>query len=178
MSMSMKRILKSMVYMGIPFGIGMGIFYLIQTGSLVGAVAGGLFAGVLFGLAMGIFAERQRRKMEITGPTYEGEIVLFQGPANHFQRFEARGGWLILTPRRLSFRSHGKNIQNGPFDAPVASIRSVKASLTLGIIPNRLRIEMNDGSTASFVVGKRHTWESTIRDAMISNKEHSEPHSA
>ena len=43
------------------------------------------------------------------------------------------GGWLVLTARRLVFRSHGKNFQNAPFELAVADIAQVETTRTLGL---------------------------------------------
>jgi hypothetical protein len=158
----------------------MGVLFVHQFGLSYG-IAGGVLAGLLFGSAMGIFVEMMRKKMQIKDSrfmgsflelqkekmkikdlSFEGEDIVFQGPANHFLKFEGRGGWLLLTNRRLIFRSHGVNIQNQPLEIPIAAVRSAVASRTLGIIPNGLQVELLDGHHERFVVNQRNTWEQKI----------------
>jgi hypothetical protein len=152
-----KRVIKSALLMGIPFGVCMGLFTSWQGGYKTGII-GGIFCGLFFGIAMSIFAEVQRRKMKSKTGLFENEAIVFEGPANHFLKMEGRGGWLTLTPTRLSFRSHGKNIQNAPLDISLSEIGSVTVSRTAGFIPNGLRIIKKDGVTESFVVPGRKEW--------------------
>src|SRR5438094_5766465 len=110
--MAMRRILAAALRTGLPFGLFFGAYLAIRRENLAGGVLGGLIAGALFGGVMGVFVEMQRRKLMVRGDRFEGEPIIHQGPANHWRGAEARGGWLILTDARLSFRAHGKNIQN------------------------------------------------------------------
>ncbi len=156
-----QRIIKNSIFTGVPFGLFMGLFYAWRQGSTSG-LSIGLAGGVFFGVAMAIFAENQRRKMECKDHSFEGEKILLQGPANHFQNGEGKGGWLILTERRLMFRSHGKNLQNQPVDVMVADIASAVPTLTMGFIPNGLSIEKRNGVKARFAVSKRKEWAERI----------------
>jgi hypothetical protein len=81
-----------------------------------------------------------------------------QGPANHRRGAEARGGWLVLTERALVFRSHGFNVQNAPLRVPLAEVRGVRGKRTLGLIPNLLLVERQDGTAEAFVVSERDAW--------------------
>jgi hypothetical protein len=134
----------------------------------MGAPAG-VVSGVFFGLAMSAFVEFQRKQMESKAGLFEGEAVLFQGPANHFMKAEGRGGWLTLTATRLAFRSHGKNIQNAPLDIDLDEIRSVAPCRTALIIPNGLKVVRRDGVTDSFVVSAHREWARVISHALPSN---------
>ncbi len=161
MSDRTRRILRTLAATGVPFGVFMGCFLGLKHGAVGGAMAG-LVMGVTFGLAMALFAEAQRKRHQVVGPL-DGEPVLHQGPANHWRSGEARGGWLVLTPTRLVFRAHKVNLQIGPLEIPLASVRAVEGTRTLGIVPNGLRVHVASGEHASFVVSGRSEWVARLR---------------
>lgn len=161
--MSEPRRLKLALTTGLPFGLLMGLLLGLQRGWAAAPI--GLASGLLFGLVMADFVQRQRRRMEVRGKQYEGEPLLHQGPANHWLGVESRGGWLILTPTRLLFRSHGKNIQNAAFALSLADVTAVEATRTLGLIPNGLVVRRRADAPAKFVVQGRREWVSAIQQA-------------
>lgn len=135
----------------------MGLFFTLVSGNIVG-ISAGLLCGLAFGLMIALFTEFQRNKMELKDGIFEGEAIVFQGPANHFFKGEARGGWLTLTPSRLAFRSHGMNVQNQNIDIGLEELADVVPTLTLGLIPNGLRVLLKSGEKQSFVVNNRKQW--------------------
>ncbi len=95
------------------------------------------------------------------------EMLLREGAANLQRGIEAVGGRLYLTDRRLSFRSHGFNVQNGPTDIPLSQVRGTRPCWTrfLGMIPlfpNSLAVAMADGGEYRFVVHGRDAWAAAI----------------
>jgi hypothetical protein len=156
-----KRLFKTALLTGIPFGVLMGLFFLFIFRS-PNSIFLGLACGVAFGMFLAIFTEIQRKKMESTDGTFEGEAIVFQGPANHFFNGESRGGWLTLTPSKLAFRSHGMNAQNQNLDIDLEELAEVVTSLTLGIIPNGLRVVLRTGRKESFVLYDREKWRKLI----------------
>lgn len=155
-----KRLIESAALKGIPFGLLWGLFVASHEGSSFAfAFQAGVAAGVFFGLAMAIFEESQRKKMESKNGIFEREEIVYQGPANH----RLRGGWLTLTPSRLSFRSHGKNFQNQPLDLGIGTIADAIPIRTAGIIPNGLLVITNKGEQHSFVVSNRMVWTTLIK---------------
>ncbi len=157
----MQRLLKTALFTGVPFGLFMGLLLALSYGSNVG-VPMGFACGLLFGLFVALFTETQRKKMQSKDGTLDGEAILFQGPANHFQNGEGRGGWLTFTLTRLVFRSHGMNIQNQPLNIEVGEILEVVPTLTVGFIPNGLRITLKNGRQESFVVQNQKKWSKVI----------------
>lgn len=157
------RFIKAVLSTGLPFGVAMGLFFASQhgpAGFLLGAVS-----GLVFGLAIAGFAERQRRRLELPGKEYEGEPLLRQGPANHWLGAEARGGWLILTTRRLVFRSHGKNLRNDHVEIALAEVSGVDLCRTMWIVPNGLLVRRSGGGQEQFVVQERGAWLAAVADA-------------
>lgn len=149
--------IRTAVATGVPFGLVMGGFLALQHGATAGLVIGA-GAGALFGGMLAAFAEGQRRRLTITSGALDGEKIVRQGPANHWRGAEARGGWLVLTDRRLVFRSHGKNVQNEGAEVALAEVAAIEPRRTLGIVPNGLRVRRRDGSAETFVVAERRAW--------------------
>ena len=139
--------------------------YFALRGAGGGALPAGVVTGASFGLVMALFAEAQRRRLQVTGDL-DGEAVLHQGPANHWRRGESRGGWLVLTKARLMFRAHGKNVQNAPLVLPLPSVRAAEATRSFGIVPNGLRVHLASGEHESFVVSGRSEWVVEITHAL------------
>lgn len=149
--------LRRVVAAGIPFGVGMGIYFSFRYGIPGGALAG-IASGIFFGLAMTLFAEKQRVRMGAKDGVFDGHDVIHEGHANHFKRAEDRGGWLTLTADKLSFRSHGQNIQNQPVEINLADILNLKLTRSLGMIPNGFCVTSMDGTVNRFVVTGRSEW--------------------
>jgi hypothetical protein len=164
------RFVRYTLLAGAPFGLMMGAIFaaaLFAAGSdaRIGIWLG-VASGLLFGLILAAFAETQRRRMESRSGLFEGEAIVLQGPGNHFLRGEGRGGWLTLTPTRLAFRSHGKNLQNAPVDIQLSEVASAAAYRTAGLIPNGLKVARKDGTSERFVVSARRDWVRTISNAL------------
>ncbi len=159
------RFIKYTLMTGLPFGLIMGAIIATMFGGEAGLKAG-LMGGLLFGLAVSKFVEAQRKQMESRSGLFENESVTMQGPANHFMKGEGRGGWLVLTPTRLAFRSHGKNLQNDPVDISLNEVDSVAVCRTAGIIPNGLKVFRKGGASDRFVVTARKDWARAISEAL------------
>jgi hypothetical protein len=165
MMRSIRTLISTMIFAGVPFGLGMGVLFYLRFGSYLG-IRAGIFCGAAFGTVLGIFLELQRRKLEIRSPMLAGETILMQGAANHFLGREARGGWLVLTPTKLTFRSHGHNLQNEGREIALKDVTSVEPSWTLGIVPNGVRIALADGGFESFVLQSRRRWLRALQEAL------------
>lgn len=166
----MKENLKTFVFTGIPFGIFMGLFFSIFSNITVGIIST-ILCGGLFGLIISFFVSIQSKKFKsnlsaITG----GKEIIIDGPANHFKGVESVGGWLCLTKDELIFKSHNFNVQNHKTVILLSQITDIKASLTLGIVPNGLMITAKD-SVEKFVVNNRKEWIKKIKEAIYLNIE-------
>lgn len=151
------RLVKTAFFSGVPFGLCMGLFFAWIYKSYT-AFPAGLACGLAFGFIVAIFTETQRKRMESKDGWLDGEPIIFQGPANHFFNGEGRGGWLTLTPSRPVFRSHGMNVQNQPLDIGIGELADIVPTLTIGLIPNGLRVFLKTGKKESFVVNTRKKW--------------------
>jgi hypothetical protein len=88
----------------------------------------------------------------------EGEVIIKEGPANHFKGAEAVGGKLYLTNQRLFFKSHTVNVHVHEESYRLEDITSVRLRNTLGIVPNGMAVLLKDGREEKFVVYGRKDW--------------------
>ncbi|MCG9889505.1 MAG: hypothetical protein MH252_00340 [Thermosynechococcaceae cyanobacterium MS004] len=151
------RFTKTALIAGGPFGLFMGLFFALIYQSIIAFLVG-LASGIVFGFLLAIFTETQRKKMQSKDGRLDGELIIFQGPANHFLNGEGRGGWLTLTPSRIVFKSHGMNFQNHSLDVGIKEIVDAVPIQTLGFIPNGLGVVLKSGKKESFVVNTRKKW--------------------
>ena len=86
-----RRTFRNALYSGIPFGLILGLLALVALPPVF-ALLLGLVSGSAFGFTLASFLETQRQQMESKDGTFEEELLVFQGPANHFLKAEGRGG--------------------------------------------------------------------------------------
>ena len=150
---------RQIILSALTFGIAMGAFIAFQRHSPRAGLIAGAAGAVLFGLAIALVA-RHASGLEIQ--LEPGEQLVHAGPANHYRGVEAVGGRLVLTDRRLAFRSHGMNIQRHEASYPLATITGVAPARMRGIVPNGLVVALADGSRERFVVAGRSRWKKEI----------------
>jgi hypothetical protein len=153
---------------GLVFGVTMGAFLGVMTGSWYYGFHGGVFSGFAFGWGIKRFVQvaTSTTYLELDGREAgfeEGEDVVHQGPANHFKGIESVGGKLFLTSRRLRFRSHKLNVQTHDESYPLQDVLSVEPVRTMGIIPNGFAVLLRDGRRERFVVFSPGQWIETVR---------------
>jgi GRAM domain len=117
-----------------------------------------LLSGTLFAVLIGLFANSKMVAEQTSIELPVGESLMQQGLATHFRGIEGRGGRLYLTDRNLIFQPHKFNIQSGRVVIPRADIAKVSTAMTLGVIPNGIRVTRRDGTTERFVVSDRKEW--------------------
>ena len=160
----MGRFLKLAVMAGVPFGLALGLIFALTIAEPVAGFVAGLFSGLLFGLLIAAFAQWQKSQFTSQNLVLEGETLIKQGAANHFRGLESVGGWLVLTDKRLLFRSHRFNVQSHELSIPLAEIVSAETCATAWIIPNGLRVTTANGPQR-FVVENRQSWVDEIQRA-------------
>lgn len=148
---------------GLPFGVFIGIFYGIKYGLQFGFL-GGLASGIMFGVAIASFVAYQSSKFTKDRPLLADETLIKEGGANHFLNGEAVGGWIYLTDKRLYFVSHSTNIQNHEMSILPSEIVKAEKANTFGIIPNQLRLTLQNGQVEKFVVNGASEWVSVIKN--------------
>lgn len=157
----MPGIVRNAALAGAGFGVAAAVVALVIFDDYATAAVIGVVSGGAFGLFLGAFTRNQAAKFSAQDPTSSGEQLLKHGPANHFRRGEAVGGYLYLTDSRLFFKSHRYNIQDHEQSIPLASIHDVSTCMTGLVIPNGLRIVTENG-TERFVVQNRNGWVKAI----------------
>lgn len=133
--------------------------------SATAGLAAGVATGVLFGIAIAVMSKMA--KPFVPADLDSDETILHQGPANHFKGREAVGGSLVLTNKRLRFRSHKINVAKHDESFAIAEIKSIAPSRTLGFIPNGVVVELRAGGCHRFVVSERSTWVSRVRELIL-----------
>ncbi len=86
------------------------------------------------------------------------EKVMKSGFANHFKGIESVGGKLVLTNKRLYFKSHKLNFQNHELSLELKDIKEHVKVNTLSIVPNGLKIILKSGEEERFVLNRRNDW--------------------
>lgn len=91
------------------------------------------------------------------------ETLQKTGFANLQRGWEAVGGRLALTDRRLIFESHPFNIQSGKTVIPLPTIADVKECWTkllnlFPLVPNSIAVTTKDGHEYHIVVYSRKDW--------------------
>jgi GRAM domain len=158
-----ESLLRNTLFAGVGFGVPMGVFFGFMTKSVEGGLEAALVSGSSFAFLIHRFAMRASHgtTLELDGQAAQfekNERVLKTGLANHFKGIESVGGKLYLTNQRLRFRSHKFNVQNHDESIALTRIKEVKATRTLGLIPNGLQVILVDGTAHKFVVNARSEW--------------------
>jgi hypothetical protein len=91
-------------------------------------------------------------------PLESGERLIHIGYANHVLNFASRAGRLAATDKRVIFIPHSVNIERGRLSLSRSQIATVMPALTLGIVPNGLKVQTHSGDVHRFIVTDRATW--------------------
>lgn len=159
----MPRLKDPYVITGITFGIAFLahriILHLIR-GDLSGRIAAiefavSLLSGFLFGFAFYRMARWLEKKINIE--LEPDEVIEFESGANHFKGREGVGGKLVLTNKRLIFKSHPYNRQNHETNWNARDIVSMSTFRNMKFLENGLLINFPVG-TEKFVVNDPNQW--------------------
>jgi hypothetical protein len=82
-----------------------------------------------------------------------GQSMVHYKTGNAYKFWEAVGGKLYLTNKRLEFRAHGGQPWVYRLTIPLQEIRKATPVYILAIVPGALRIERIDGTTELFTFG-------------------------
>jgi hypothetical protein len=150
---------------GIPWALFMIVYTWIVEGDIgltrvVVTLVSGVVAGILFAVIMTWAATRLLNKIVVS--LEEGERVVLESGANHFKGAEGVGGKLVLTDRRLIFKSHKFNIQNHQDTFDLRSVVSAEVTKTARIFNNGLLIRLTDDQVHRFVVDNPSEWQASI----------------
>ncbi len=156
---------------GLMFAVLNGLFYYFfieNEFSWSRFIFNMIFFGVLFGFGylflLKKMTDRLMKKIDIE--VNEEEEELHEGPATLFRGIEGVGGKLLLTDKRLVFKSHQLNIQSGEKQCLLTEINKVEPKKTAKLFQNGLRIITNSGEQFDFVVYERDFWVSKIKTTL------------
>jgi len=105
-----------------------------------------------------------------------GEVTIRSGATNFMRHGLAEGGILFLTDKRLRFCTHRVSAEVGDYSFPVTAIAVVKPFRMLGIVPNGIEVDLNDGRSARFVVDDRQAWMEAIERQRLLAQQQSAGH--
>jgi hypothetical protein len=157
----MKISFKTVAGLAIPFAILMIAFRSFMTGRLAAPVIfTGLISGLLFGLTFTIFVNFFKAKVlkNIIVELHPNEKVVMENGANHFKGVEGVGGKLVLTDKRLIFKSHPMNVQNHESSFDLTEIKNLSATKTLKVLKNGLKLDLANNESHRFIVDDPSAW--------------------
>ena len=146
---------------GLPWSISMIIYNLMTEDGpaliiVLSTVIGGLIAGLLFASIMHYAAKRLIKTIIID--TADNENIIKEGPANHFKGKEGVGGKLVLTEKRLIFKSHKLNIQNHQDNFDLEQVEKLEAAKTFRLLENRIHLMLSNKEMHKFIVDEPKDW--------------------
>jgi hypothetical protein len=158
---SYMKTFKIALSFGLPWSVSMLIFKaftgeLLTWGICVLTLAAGIIAGLLFALSMKLLVKRLHNTINVH--VEDDEQILKEAGANHFKGLEGVGGKLVLTDKRLIFKSHKYNVQNHQDTYGLDQIDTVLKTKTLNIISNGLTIGLRDQRRERFVIDRPEEW--------------------
>lgn len=157
--MTKKTLLTALAF-GLPWAVIMIIYFSVTKGFSIELVLLILIVGLLIGLifagALQFMTKRLLKK--ITVKIFDNEQIIREGGANHFKGMEGVGGKLVLTNKRLIFKSHKLNVQNHQDNFELEKIERLQTNKTLGFIANGLIVELANQEKHKFVVDAPQAW--------------------
>jgi hypothetical protein len=133
----------------------MGIFFRLEIGW--SGIYSGMIAGLFFGFFMSVFVRHQENKAIASPPVLKDETMIREERASYQKGNRGVIGRLYLTDKRLLFEGlDGYD----PFERtiPVSDLVGWEVLKYMGILPNRLRIQMSDGTEETFVTDNVRLW--------------------
>jgi hypothetical protein len=151
---------RNVLIVAVPYGVAMLTYKFFAQDSIsltdiFWVITTALLFGLLFTYFAKFFTARQLKKIEIEMD--EDETELKEAGANHMVGLEGVGGKLVLTNKRLVFKSHHLNIQTHQLDIIFAKIQSMKVSKSIGLLENVLLMTI-DNQEHKFIVEDPAEW--------------------
>ncbi len=84
-----------------------------------------------------------------------GEKLMAEVLANLWGGWEAVGGKLYITDRRIRFESHPFNVQVGPAEILMSEVKALSRANNLGLVSNGLLVETTKRGCYRFAVWNR-----------------------
>ena len=96
-------------------------------------------------------------------------VLIKDGGATHFIGRHLAGGRLVLTYKRLIFKTHKNNSKIYQESFELSKIKKVYATKTLNLLMNGLRLELEDNTQVKFIVEKSNKWVEVIQEQKAQN---------
>lgn len=146
---------------GLPWTIIMIVYNSIAKrgltfGIIISTVVFGLIVGLLFAWTMQYTAKKLFKKVIVE--IADNEKIIKEGGANHFKVNEGVGGKLVLTDKRLIFKSHNFNIQNHQDNFELGQVDELESTKTLGFWENGLTLKLTNNDRHKFIVDQPVEW--------------------
>lgn len=161
----MKDIKHALIYYGFPLSIITvisGIFVSHELNFVMILIGGmsGAFFGTIFGMVFLSLVKKTGKKWydKIGVSLDEDEKAVMIGPGNHFIGKEAVGGKLVLTNRRLIFKSHKMNFNNHGIAFPLSDIKELSENRK-----KILNVQFNLNGKHKFTVDSAKEWITAIQ---------------
>lgn len=155
-----KKTLRTALVFGLPWAVILIVYFFITKGFLpelaILILVLGLLIGFIFAWALQFMTKGLLKK--ITVKISDNERIIREGGANHFKGMEGVGGKLVLTNKRLIFKSHKLNVQNHQDNFELEKIERLRTNKTLGFIANGLIVELANQERHRFVVDAPQDW--------------------
>ncbi|MDO6744587.1 GRAM domain-containing protein [Tenacibaculum soleae] len=143
-----------------------------ENNSITSLIIQGLFFGIIFGIGYPYSNKKLASTFYTKATTNlnfqleKGEQIEIHGPGNLFKGFEAIGGKIILTNKRIVFKSHNINIQKINVAIDYLDIKQIIKTKTIKFIDNGIKITTKDHKEYNFVVNERDLWFSKIKERL------------
>lgn len=165
----MKKLIEA-IRIGWPVTIGSIIVQAVVFGTFSWQITiAAIITGLLFGFSFVLIQPYIKKyadthllgKIKIIVP--ENEHVVLEGGANHFVKSEAVGGKLLLTDKRIIFKSHKFNFQNHEQSFLLYDLKDVRKEekYKLGF-----SFELRNNEIHKFNVDAPQEWIDTLRNKL------------
>jgi hypothetical protein len=94
----------------------------------------------------------------------QDEELIKDGGATHLIGRHLAGGRLVLTNKRLIFKTHKNNSKIYQESFELSKMKKVYATKTLNLLMNVLRLELEDRPRVKFIVEKPNKWVEVIQE--------------
>ncbi len=165
----MKKWSITILTLVLPFAILTIITSFWDTGTItISNIGFALLKGIIFALLFTYTTEwfKRRTLKKVMIQIESDEQLLLEGGANHFKGAEGVGGKLVLTNRRLIFKSHNLNIQNHQQSIDISQIKSIREKSN-NIFSRFLILELLNKEIHKFVVDSPSDWHKLIQSQKV-----------
>ncbi|MEO8572721.1 MAG: GRAM domain-containing protein [Pyrinomonadaceae bacterium] len=170
----MKSFLRTVLIAGLPFGLFMGMYYVLDQGWP--GVYRGIVSGVLFSFIVAVVTRFRENRALHNPPLLSSEKLIREGRATHKSGNRGVAGRLYLTEKRLFFEGFEKG---KPYEIsiPIHKIIGAEVSKVWGVLPNRLSIDRRNEAAESFLTDGVSGWADKIQSVRQDYLERPRPES-